>query len=140
VQQGAQKYLLEVASALKSCFYTVVRYTPDPIAEEFVNIAVIVFTDDHAQCEVKDLEDALTFGSYADQDCLEDFCSRLKSGCETNDLSLIEPPLFGSRLQAIRHTAQAWRNSIQLRDPCASLCSIHDTLTDVAKIFLHGQT
>jgi Protein of unknown function (DUF3037) len=121
---------------MAACFYTVVRYVPEPLAEEFVNIAVLVFTDDHAQCEVKDLEDALTFGRYADQDCLEDFCSLLKSGCETNDLSLIEPPNFGSRLQAIRHTAHAWRNSIQLRGPCASIASIEDTLKDVERIFL----
>jgi Protein of unknown function (DUF3037) len=118
------------------CFYTVVRYVPDPLAEEFVNIAVLVFTDDHAQCEVKDLEDALTFGTYADQECLEDFCSRLKSGCEANDLSLIEPPNLGSRIQAIRHTAHAWMNSIQLRTPCASIASIEDTIKDVERIFL----
>jgi hypothetical protein len=121
---------------MPTCFYTVVRYVPDPLAEEFVNIAVLAFTDDHAQCKVKDLEDALTFGSYADQDCLEDFCSRLKSGCELNDLSLIEPPKLGSRIQAIRHTAHEWQNSIQLRAPCASIASIEDTLKDVERIFL----
>jgi hypothetical protein len=127
---------MDTKRTMATCFYTVIRYVPNSLAEEFVNIAVVVFAEDAALCQVKDLEDALTFGSYADQACLEEFCSRLKSGCETNDLSLIEAPNFNDRLQAIRHTSKSWMNSIQLRTPYASIASIEDTLKDIARIFL----
>jgi hypothetical protein len=121
---------------MPSYHYTVIRYVPNPIAEEFVDIAVVVFTEDAADCRIKDLDDALTFGSYADQKMLEEFCDRLSNGCKNNDLSCIESPNSGSRYQAILWTSNNWQNSIQLREPCGSLGEIAGAIDAIAKDFL----
>jgi hypothetical protein len=121
---------------MNNCYYTVIRYVPNPIAEEFVNIAVVVFTEEQADCRIKYLDHALAFGSYNDEEMLKEFCDRLSNGCKNNDLSCIEAPNSVNRIHAIRMTSNNWQNSIQLREPCGSLGAISEAIDAIAKDFL----
>jgi hypothetical protein len=118
-----------------SCYYTVVRYVPYPIAEEFGNFAVIVFTETEVQCRIKDLKNALIFGSDDDRRSLQEFCDQLVNHCSEGRLCFIQKD-EKTRLKGVQRAANSWVNEIQFREPCGSLGSVSDAIDGIANDFL----
>jgi hypothetical protein len=118
-----------------ACYYTVVRYVPYPIAEEFVNIAVIVFTEAEVQCRIKELKNALIFGSDDDRRSLQEFCDQLVKHCREGHLCFIQKD-EKTRLKGVQRAANSWVNEIQFREPCGSLGSVSDAIDGIANDFL----
>src|SRR5579871_518087 len=115
-------------------YYTIVRYVPDPIADERVNFGVIVFGDGSVQSKfLRDWRRVRGFGR-GDIEFLKQFAHDVESRT-ADQLAL---PDVGRPVDeaAIREMIGGWVNSIQFAEAKASLLSAAELLQDVADRYL----
>lgn len=108
-------------------YYSVIRFLPDPIAEEFINVGTVVGDDDGAIVSlVQDMRRAVAFSRYTGVvidfvELFKHWNTQAKAGMTKTELLAI---------------ANNWHNSIQLTEPRASLKSKEDLQKEVNAAFL----
>lgn len=102
-----------------TAFYTVVRYVPDVVRDERVNIGVIAFSDSDKQ--------SLFLDNWHRVKCLGGNATLVKAAC--TDLQKMD-------VQRLREALVGWTHSIQLSEPCGSLQDVNTLLLDAARRFL----
>jgi hypothetical protein len=114
-----------------SSFYSVIRYLPNPVTDECVNIGVVAFGDEGPCFRfVKNFSRARAF-SGQDVSFLKDFVSDVQAG---NVGALGNPQNWtGERLKAL---LGKWHNIIQFTPPRASTKPAAPLVQDIASIFL----
>lgn len=117
-------------------YYSVVQYVPDPIANERVNIGVIVFGDGRflsrflrnwdrvCHFSTRDISSTRNFAKGVEQST--DECERLPP------MIRVDPP----DETGLRKLAERWMNSIQFTQPRAALRDPDALLASEAKRFL----
>jgi hypothetical protein len=127
-------------------YYTVVQYVPDPIADERVNVGVIVFAD--GQLRSRFLADWRRVSRFAQEDIgyvrefadwVGDAAVQSAAGPVTAVLPGFAEP-FRADEQTIRRIAEEWSNSIQLTPPQPSLEDPDALLLRMARTHLREAT
>lgn len=115
-------------------FYSVIRYVPDPIADESINIGVVVFGEGKPKfLFVSDWSRAKVFGSQR-IDFLKDFSSSVLQSQNIDMFGEMSTWDEGS----LRKILGRWHNAIQFMAPKASLKNTDSLLVDVARLYLHS--
>jgi DUF3037 family protein len=115
-------------------FYTVVQYVPDPIADERMNVGVIVCGEEGIKANfLKHWERARRFGGE-NVSFLKDFADQL-----TNPQLSLLPAVPKCDEATLRKIVGSWRNSIQFLEPRASLKAPDELLEEVTQRFLREQ-
>src|SRR5215216_2591135 len=123
-------------------FYTVVQYVPNPIADERINVGVVVFAD--GQLRSRFLRDWGRVSRFAQEeigyvrefaDWVGDAAVQSAVGLVTAALPGFSPP-FRADEQTIRRIAEEWSNSIQLTAPQPSLEDPDTLLQSMAQTHL----
>ena len=104
--------------------YIVVRYVPDPIAEEFVNIGVIVFDGERTLCKFLDSWERVENFNSNDIQNIKDFVERINLAVKEG--------------KWINKEKKAHINIIQFSEPRGSLEDGEDLLEDCVKTYLVG--
>jgi Protein of unknown function (DUF3037) len=120
-------------------FYTVVQYVPDLVADERVNVGVLVFQDNLIRSHfLRSWKRVQAFGGE-DVTFLRDLAQRVKEW-SSDQLTLPgTKPGLGLNEEALMRLAAEWRNTVQFTPPRASILAPDELLTDVASQFLREQ-
>lgn len=119
--------------------YSVIQYVPDPIADERMNVGVIVFNDDTVRVHfVSNWERARRFG-MENIEFLKNFAHSMEE--EANKGLLFPGDDFDGvpYHERVLKISREWINSIQFTEPRAALDTIDGLLEDSIKIYLHEQ-
>ncbi|MCZ6691554.1 MAG: DUF3037 domain-containing protein [Planctomycetota bacterium] len=120
-------------------YYTIVQYVPDPIADERINVGVIVFRGELVKTRfVTSWRRARSFG---DQDIafLREFVDQFQEEPSTQlRLPGMEETVRINE-KALREISNKWINSIQLTEPRASLQEPEALLSDMSERFLRQE-
>jgi hypothetical protein len=113
-------------------YYSVIRYVPDPVADERVNVGLAVFGDGRTRVRfVKNWQRLQSFGGE-DTAFLKSFAeSAVKSSSENIPLPGFEEPIDFSE-GSMRHLAGRWINSIQFSEVRASVLAPDKLIEDLA--------
>ncbi len=112
--------------------YSVIRYVPDPIADERINLGVIIFGEGQVLSRfITKWQRARNFGGE-DIVFLQEFA---KEVAERQMKLLPGAPLWDEH--TLQKIAGHWKNSIQLSEPRGSLQSPEGLLTEVVQRYLH---
>jgi hypothetical protein len=116
--------------------YTVVQYVPDPIADERINVGVLVFGDGRIRSRfIKSWTRVKHFGKE-DVEFLRDFERRV-GGWSPDELplpGLAKGPMIGD--EALATLTGSWVNSVQLTPSRASLLDSEALLDEMCRQFL----
>ena len=117
--------------------YSVIQYVPNPIADERINIGVLVF--DEKVVKVHFLNNWERLNSFAREDTqfLHDFAYRMREASKNGLLFPNDDPNnVQSRVERLRKVARGWINSIQFTEPRGSLDNIDSVFEDVISTYL----
>ena len=117
--------------------YSIIQYVPNPIADERINIGVIVF--DEKVIKVHFLNNWERLNSFAREDTqfLHDFAYRMREASKNGLLFPNDDPNnVQSRVERLRKVARGWINSIQFTEPRGSLENIDSVFKDVISTYL----
>jgi Protein of unknown function (DUF3037) len=121
-------------------YYSVVQYVPDPVADERINVGVIVFGDGVVRSRFLRSWRRVQALSGTDVTFLREFVGAVATWApEQRDLPGIAEvrEVTGSALRAM---AGHWINSIQFSEPRASLAAPDAVMADIAARFLKEPT
>jgi hypothetical protein len=114
--------------------YSVVRFVPDVVAEECVNIGIIVVDDRGADCHfVASWTRAANFGK-TNAAFLREIAASVESACNGLFDDEAEMPIRG--LAALERISAEWANTIQVTPPRGSLRERHELLHVCTRQFL----
>lgn len=120
-----------------SAKYTVIQYVPDPIADERINVGVLVFDRQIVRTRFVSKWDRIR--QFANQDI--QFLKNFARGIAETDLPARTLNMFEQNKvlseELISAMAGSWINTIQFTEPRASLKNVDDLLGDVAERFLY---
>lgn len=132
---------------MATTFYSIVQFVPDTIADERMNIGVIVFSNGYVLSRFLHRWDRVKCFAQADIDYLKEFTSWIgeaMASSTSGNLPLTLPgiPVSGRpNEETIRRIASEWSNSIQVTTPQPSLEDPQILLDRLAKRHLvEGQT
>ncbi|HLF79867.1 MAG TPA: DUF3037 domain-containing protein [Dehalococcoidia bacterium] len=115
-------------------YYSVIQYVPDPIADERLNVGVVVFSEGHTRIKfVNDWQRARAFAG-SDVSFLREFAKRAQ--VEAGPQHPLLPDIRHWNETIIRDTLGRWKNSVQFTDPRASLKDADALLREVGARFL----
>lgn len=118
-------------------FYAVIRYVPDPIADERINVGVVAWDDTRVESRfVADWRRVESFGK-SDVRFLREFESWVAAGHGVGLIGLEGEPRFTPDV-ATRLAGQ-WGGVIQLSEPRVSMLGVVETLEAVVRRFLRGK-
>ena len=117
--------------------YSIIQYVPNPIANERINIGVIVFDEEIVKVHfLRSWERINSFGKE-DTKFLRDFAKRMDESSKNGLLFPNDDPNSGqSRVERLRNVSQEWINSIQFTEPRGSLEDIDSVFQDVIRTYL----
>lgn len=117
-------------------YYTVVRYVPDPVADERINIGVMVWGDGRIRSRfLSNWQRVRNFG-IPDVSFVRDFARRM-ADAESDQLALphgMGAPRFDE--SALERAIETWAGAIQFSTKRASLRDPETVLKDVSERFL----
>jgi hypothetical protein len=121
--------------------YSIIQYVPNPIANERINIGVIVFDEEVVKVHfLRSWERINSFGKE-DTKFLRDFAKRMDESSKNGLLFPNDDPNSGqSRVERLRNVSQEWINSIQFTPPRGSIESIDNVFDYTIKAFLVDET
>jgi hypothetical protein len=117
--------------------YSIIQYVPNPIADERINIGVLVF--DEEIVKVHFLHSWERTNSFAKEDTrfLRDFSKRMGEASENGLLFPNDDPSSGqSRVERLRRVSREWTNSIQFTEPRGSLENIDSVFENTINTYL----
>lgn len=111
-------------------YYSIIQYVPNPIANERINMGVLIF--DEKEIKVRFLKNwkRVKFFGTGDITFLRDFESQMQEAVSQGLLfpgdSLLDQP----RQERLQRVSENWMNSIQFTEPNFSLKSLDNLLED----------
>lgn len=117
-------------------YYTVVRYVPDPVREECINIGVLVFGDGRVRAQFLDNWTRVRCFAGRRVDFLRAFADEV---AEAVAIQPALPGIVGAPYlddAALRGMVTNWHNSIQFTRPRASLATPDALLEEIAETYL----
>ena len=117
-------------------YYSIIQYVPNPIANERINIGVLIF--DEKEIKVKFLKNWKRVKNFCMGDIafLRDFESQMQEAVSQGLLfpgdSLLDQP----RQERLQRVSENWMNSIQFTEPNFSLKPLDKLLEDSIKKYL----
>jgi hypothetical protein len=117
--------------------YSVIQYVPNPIADERINIGVLVFDEKIVKVHfLRSWERIKCFGRE-DIMFLHDFAYRMGKASKNGLLFPNDDPNNGqSRVDRLLKVSRGWINSIQFTEPRGSLENIDSVFEDAIKTYL----
>lgn len=112
-------------------FFTVIRYVPDPLADERMNIGVMVFGPSETLVKFVDRWDRVRGFGGEDVSFLRQFAEMVND----RQLPLIQSPRQWTA-EVLEAALGQWSNSIQFSEPKASTKPASELLPDVARKYL----
>jgi hypothetical protein len=117
-------------------YYSIIQYVPNPIANERINIGVLIFDD--KEIKVKFLKNWNRVKNFCIGDItfLRDFESQMQKAVSQGLLfpgdSLLDQP----RQERLQRVSESWMNSVQFTEPNFSLKPVDKLLEDSIKKYL----
>lgn len=117
-------------------YYSIIQYVPNPIANERINIGVLIFDD--KEIKVKFLKNWNRVKNFCMGDItfLRDFESQMQKAVAQDLLfpgdSLLDQP----RQERLQRVSESWMNSVQFTEPNFSLKPVDKLLEDSIKKYL----
>lgn len=117
--------------------YSVIQYVPNPIADERINIGVLVFDEKIVKVHfLRSWERVKCFGRE-DIMFLRDFAYRMGKASKKGLLFPNDDPNNGqSRVDRLRKVSRGWINSIQFTEPRGSLENVDSLFEDAIRTYL----
>ena len=117
-------------------YYSIIQYVPNPIANERINIGVLIFDD--KEIKVKFLKNWNRVKNFCMGDItfLRDFESQMQKAVSQGLLFPGDPLLDQPRQDRLQRVSESWMNSIQFTEPNFSLKSVDKLLEDSIKKYL----
>ncbi len=117
--------------------YSVIQYVPNPIADERINIGVLVFDEEIVKVHfLYSWERVNSFGRENTK-FLRDFAKRMEESSKNSLLFPNDDPNNGqSRVDRLRKVSRGWINSIQFTEPRGSLENVDSVLEDAIRTYL----
>lgn len=117
--------------------YSVIQYVPNPIANERINIGVIVFNEEIVKVHfLRSWERIKSFGKE-DIKFLRDFAMGMVEASKDGLLfPHYDPNNELSRVDRVRKVSREWTNSIQLTEPRGSLANVDSVFEDTINTYL----
>ncbi len=117
--------------------YSVIQYVPNPIADERINIGVIVFNEEIIKVHfLRSWERIKCFGRE-DINFLRKFADRMGEASKNGLLFPNDDPNNGqSRVDRLRKVSRGWINSIQFTEPRGSLENVDSLFEDAINTYL----
>lgn len=117
--------------------YSVIQYVPNPIADERINIGVIVFDEKIIKVHfLRSWERVKAFGKE-DIRFLRDFARRMGEASKNGLLFPNDDPNNGqSRVDRLRKVSRGWINSIQFTEPRGSLENVDSLFKEAINTYL----
>ncbi|BBC24870.1 DUF3037 domain-containing protein [Pseudanabaena sp. ABRG5-3] len=117
--------------------YSVIQYVPNPIADERINIGVLVFDEKIVKVHfLRSWERVKCFGKE-DIKFLRDFADRMKRASKKGLLFPNDDPNNEqSRVDRLRKVSRGWINSIQFTEPRGSLENVDSLFEDTINTYL----
>ena len=123
-------------------YYTIVQYVPDPVADERINVGVIVFGDGQIRSRfLRNWDRVSRFALHEDISDVRDFATWVQESVlsERSEMTVTLPGISPMRRlddESIRQIADNWSHSIQLTSPQPSLENPEVLLTRLAQSHL----
>ena len=117
--------------------YSIIQYVPNPIADERINIGVLVFDEEIIKVHfLYSWERVNSFGRENTK-FLRDFAKHMEESSKNGLLFPHDDPNNGqSRVDRLRKVSQGWINSIQFTEPRGSLENIGSVFEDAIRTYL----
>lgn len=121
-----------------STHFSVIKYVPDPIADERINIGMLFFNEvsivpvflaDWGRVKAFAMEDVEFLQTFRDRMIEANLEGKLFPGDEDDGRS---------RVDRVRVASRAWLNSIQFTEPRGSLAPIEQLQIGLPPLYLHG--
>jgi len=122
-----------------SAQYSVIRYVPDPIAEEHVNVGIVAWDKDRIRCRFLNNWTRVRAFGHENVDFLRAFAKEMEASTERQlPLSGINavPPLHEDQL---KNMISSWGENIQFSSPRGSIKDADALIADIAPLFLKTQ-
>ncbi len=116
--------------------YSVIQYVPDPIADERINVGILLFDDKTVATVFLNLWDRVRCFAMEDIHFLRLFEERMMRATSAGLLFPGDQENGQSRCERLRQVSGSWMNSIQFTEPRGSLASIEQLYEDLPPQFL----
>ncbi len=116
--------------------YSVIQYVPDPIADERINIGILVFDDQQVAAVFLNQWDRVRCFAMEDIQFLRLFEERMLRATSAGLLFPGDQENGQPRHERLLQIATSWMNSIQFTQPCGSLATVEQLLQDLPPQFL----
>jgi|GEM_PF-5803139 len=117
--------------------YSIIQYVPNPIADERINIGVLVFDRQNVKVHfLSNWDRVRCFGRQADIKTLKDFANRMQESAAKGLLFPGDEPSDRPKHERLLEVALGWINCIQFTQPRGSLEQIDSLLDDVIQTYL----
>jgi len=116
--------------------YSIIQYAPNPIADERINIGVIVFDDETVHVNFLHHWDRVRCFGKTDISFLLDFAQRMKESAKSGLLFPGDIPSEIPRHESLTKLALGCMNCIQFTEPRASLEDVNHLMDDIVSSFL----
>jgi len=127
---------------LSASFYSVVRYVPDPIRGEQVNVGAVVVSEDGSFAGAKFLKDfqrARALNPSEDFSFLRDFASDFERAATRPGQLALSPQARRWTIETLRKAHLEWANAIQLSEPRAAVnVSPEELLEETYRRYVQG--
>jgi hypothetical protein len=117
--------------------YSVIQYVPNPIADERINIGVLVFDEEIIKVHFLNSWERVNSFGRENTKFLRDFAKRMEESSKNDLLFPSDDPNNGqSRVDRLRKISRGWINSIQITEPRGSLENVDSLFEDAINTYL----
>jgi len=116
--------------------YSIIKYVPDPITEERINVGVIAFNEDAVRVRFLSNWDRVRCFGMEDIHFLINFAERMEDAASVGLLFPGDEPSNTPKQDRLARIAKGWINSIQFTAPRGSLDTLDGLLEYAAQTYL----
>ena len=111
-----------------ACRYSVIQYVPDPIADERINIGLVIFDDERVETVFLKRWDRVNCFAMEDIHFLRLFEEQMRGAVSEGLVFPGDRENGQPRHERLLHIATSWMNSIQFTEPSGSLANVDQLL------------
>jgi hypothetical protein len=111
-----------------ACRYSVIQYVPDPIADERINIGLVIFDDERVETVFLKRWNRVNCFAMEDIHFLRSFEEQMRHAVSEGLLFPGDRENGELRHERLLHIATSWMNSIQFTEPSGSLATVDQLL------------